>query len=843
MDRVPLPIDDVLPEIIAAFQQAGRVVIVAPPGAGKTTGIPPALCAAEPAGEKILLLQPRRMAARTVAGRLAQTMKCPLGTRVGYQVRLDRKWTDQSMIVVMTYGVLLRRLQNDPLLEDFGTVLLDEFHERSLESDLALAMLHRIRSELRPSLRLGVMSATLEVQGISQYLDHAPIIESAGHMYPVEIRYADRIAKEKLEEQISQTLVNLLRETPGHVLIFLPGVGEIRRTAQHLEPLATRSSAVILELYGDLPPQQQDRVLMDLGQRKIILATNVAETSITIPGVTAVIDSGLARVLRVDPHVGLPRLDVEPISLAACDQRAGRAGRTARGICSRLWLKEAHRSRRPFDHPEVQRGDLSSAILQLYGWGERDILSFPWLTPPSPEAVEAAVLLLTRLGALEDHRISQLGKEMLRIPAHPRLARLLIEARERGVVRPAAVAAALLSERDPFVDSMTGDLIERVERYLRWIDREDDGSIRGGAAQAVKQTVFHLLDTLRGGGDDEQLCSTPSQSLLLTESPADTTRFPESDLQQSLESNLCRSLLAAFPDRVASRRQGAKDRARMVGGVGIRLRNMPTVESAEYSLCLDLVRKSADAEVRLAVGLREEWLQGRNRSCKDESFFHPTSKRVVGRRRDYWLDLILSETPIEVTDPSLVTAALAAEVATHWKLVFPQDDQELRQTIARVNFLATRFPDLGFSTVSEARLVEIGQKLCAGKQSLEEVRDGRWLDSIREEIGYSVLATLDQWAPASIELPGGNRTKINYADPLQPSISVRLQELFGWTETPRIAQQRYPLLLRILAPNFREVQITQDLGNFWRSTYAQVRKDLRRRYPKHAWPDEAPGFP
>lgn len=432
--------------------RGSSVVLKAPPGAGKTTGVPPHLIRSSVGGDgKILLIQPRRLAARSAAARLARVIGTPLGQAVGYQVRFDNQVTRDTRLIAMTTGILIRRLQDDPLLDDVSCVLLDEFHERSLDVDLALGMLHRIRTTMRPELRLVVMSATLDPQPIADFLGDAVCVTSQGRAFPVDIRYTKMVSRDRIGDQVAAALPGALRATDGHVLVFLPGVGEIHSTKRVIEQKRLDRDAVVLELYGDLSPADQDAVIGDSTARKIILATNVAETSITIPGVTAVIDSGVARVMRFDSQVGLPKLMLEPVSQASADQRAGRAGRTGPGICFRLWPSAMQRSRRTADTPEIQRGDLSGAVLTLANWGEKDVAAFPWLTPPPTESVETATRLLNRLDAI-DHagNVTAIGKSMAALPLHPRLARFMIEAARRSVVDEAAIAAALLTERDPF---------------------------------------------------------------------------------------------------------------------------------------------------------------------------------------------------------------------------------------------------------------------------------------------------------------------------------------------------------------------------------------------------------
>lgn len=851
-----LPISEVVADLVAALQRENRVVLAAPPGAGKTTGVPPVLLRAFPDAGRVLLLQPRRMAARAVASRLANLLGTTVGDKVGYQIRMDRRWGSETEIVVMTYGVLLRRLQTDPLLESFGTVLLDEFHERTLEADLTLGMLTRVRQALRPELRTVVMSATLDAGPIAAFLDDAPLVESRGRMFPVDIRYSKRQSAEKLEGQVAEVLPRALASGEGHVLVFLPGVGEIRRTARQITGLPCLRDADVLELYGDLSPERQDRVLRPSSRRKVVLSTNVAETSVTIDGVTSVIDSGLARVMRLNPAVGLPRLDVEPISRAAADQRAGRAGRTAPGTCFRLWLQPAHRARPEFDTPEIHRGDLAGAVLQLYGWGESDLRQFPWLTPPREEGLAAAVTLLEQLGAIADGRITRLGREMLRVPAHPRLARLILSGHRRGILRRASIAAAVLAERDPFEDRRggrlsatdaalmglpSGNLTDRAERIERWIDGATDSTIHPPAGQAVRRMAAQLASAVKRDRDDEGPGHEPPAAF--SGDAAESTLEP-----REIDAALCQSLLDAFPDRLARQRERGGNRGVMVGGHGVRLTDPAAVAGSPLYLCIDLLQKGRDADVRLAAPIQEEWLAESETAERgegvasglrevDECFFNPTQRRVVGRRRRYWYDLLLDETPTEVVDREQAAELLIREVRLQWERAFPADNTELMQLVARSRRVREWLPEQPIPVLDEAALDEIAQQICRTSLGIDELRRGPWLELAKAHLGYESLRQLDQWAPTRLRVPSGNEIAVEYPLEGPPSMSVRLQELFGWTETPRIAAGRVPLLLRLLAPNHREVQVTSDLASFWNSTYGEVRKELRRRYPKHHWPE------
>jgi len=817
-----LPVTECLPEIIAAVNASIPVVLKAPPGAGKTTGVPPALLREHAAGSgKILLVQPRRLAARAAAARLAHLLDSRLGDEVGYHVRFDKCTSSSTRLIAMTTGILLRRLQHDPLLENVSCVILDEFHERSLEIDLALGMLHRIRTTLRPELKLIVMSATLSPEPIVAFLGDAKAIESDGHSYPVDIRYTKDPSRDWIDQQVASILPEALRSTPGHLLVFLPGVGEIHRTRRTLESMRLPADCVINELYGDLSPQDQDAVLAESPFRKIILATNVAETSITIPGVTGVIDSGLARVMRFDPHVGLPKLEREPISQASAEQRAGRAGRTSPGICFRLWPAVSHHARRERDTPEIQRGDFSAALLTLAAWGERDVFEFPWLTPPSQDAVINAERLLCRLDAIDAKGcLTEVGHQMAALPLHPRMSRLMVEAKRLRIVDEASIAVALLTERDPFQKESQRspsqvkarhqcDVVDRIERLKSADRRQQTG-------------IAHIL---RVAKQIEQMTSSLSVSR-------------PSTVDENAYERLKRTLLAAYPDRVARRRMGSDHRGVMVGGKGVVLDVSSQVRSGELFLCIDVDSAGTEARVRMASLVDQEWLHAALIRDVDEPFFNPTLKAVVARRRRYYDDLLLAESPIACQPTAEVAELLFRHAKQSFDAVFPAKDTHVQSLISRVQFINRHMPELGLPGLGNDDIEELLRSLCEGRTSIAELRSAPWLDHIRSRYEYEQMQVIDKQAPARMTLPSGNSAEVRYAEGKPPILEARIQELFGWKQTPRVAGGRIAVQLHLLGPNYRPQQITEDLGNFWKVTYAEIRKELKRRYPKHHWPEE-----
>ncbi|HTN77238.1 MAG TPA: DEAD/DEAH box helicase, partial [Pirellulaceae bacterium] len=583
-----LPIDDVLPQLLAALRDHSSVVLQAPTGAGKTTRVPPAVWDAKlSAGKQVVVLQPRRLAARATAARMASERQSRLGGEIGYQVRFEKQATAATRIMVCTDGILLRRLQEDPFLDDVGVVVFDEFHERNLNCELALGMVRKVQLTVRPELKIVVMSATLAAAPIAAYLDHCPLVVSEGRLHPMTIDYLPTLDRRPLAELVASGVQQLLPRTPGDLLIFLPGVGEIRQTRQQLSDLAARNDLALHELYGDLPAEQQDAVLQPGPRRKLILSTNVAETSITIEGVTGVIDSGLARVLRFDPQVGFDRLELEPISRASADQRAGRAGRLQPGHCLRLWPEAMQRSRAEFDEPEIRRLDLAGPLLQLKSWIEPELDQFPWFETPREQAQQQALSLLERLDALYGDEITELGAALARLPVHPRLGRLLLAGQEHGCLREAALAAALLSERDPFERTAGG------ARAATGVYAQSDVAERVAALEEFESSGY--LETARGRlhrGGAQVVLRVRDQLLRLVD------RSPSSPNNQE---PLLRALLAAFPDRLAKRREPRTPRAIMVGGKGVAVAPGSVLSpSAEIFLAIEVTGDSGGGLVRQA---------------------------------------------------------------------------------------------------------------------------------------------------------------------------------------------------------------------------------------------------
>lgn len=845
-----LPIDDVLPSLIAELRAHTAVVLRAPPGAGKTTRVPPALLTSGLIGDgRVLMLEPRRLAARTAARRIATEHGWKVGHECGYQVRFDNQTSRATRIVAMTDGILLRRLQDDPFLEGVAAVLFDEFHERRLESDLALGMVRRVQQTVRPDLKIVVMSATLTPAPLVEFLGDCFVVESAGRMFPVDVRYAGAHDRRPLPVRMAAGIEEMLAKSQGDLLAFLPGVGEIHRTAREIEPLARRHDLLVMPLFGDMDPDSQDEVLRPQSQRKVVLATNVAETSVTIEGITGVVDSGLAKIMQFDPHVGLDRLELTPISKASADQRAGRAGRLQPGACLRLWDESSHRSRREYEQADIRRVDLSGAVLQLRCWGEADVRAFPWFEAPTTEQVTGAELLLRRLGALDDNGVTEVGRRMARLPVQPRLARLIVAGVEYGCAERAALAAALLSERDPFRNpdqpqlaagaashASHSDVVDRIVMLEEYERGGRNGSHAGQLQEAAARAVFRARDQLlRSLREELSREGDPDRS---GEPQSRSTTSPNSASTTPGEVSLERALLAAYPDRLARRREATGPRGVMVGGRGVKLGPRSAVTRDELFLCIDVDDGGAEAVVRQASAVERDWLPAECLRSAVELFFHPSQRQIMARRRTYWEDLLLDESPTSIPDDDSAADLLFEQASRDWQRVYPADDEAIGGFVTRVQCLQGWLPELELPAFDEASLREVLRQLCHGRSSFAELKRAPWLAALQSALTYDQLRTVEREAPERITVPSGSQIRLTYQVGRPPVLAVRIQEVFGLRGSPRIARSRVPVLLHLLGPNMRPQQITDDLESFWANTYPAVRGELRRRYPKHSWPED-----
>jgi ATP-dependent helicase HrpB len=832
-----LPIDAIMPELMAKLRDSASVVLRAPTGAGKTTRVPPALLEAKLTPGRIAVLEPRRLAARAAARRMAQEREQRVGEDVGYHVRFDRQVGPRTHIIVMTPGILLRMLQDDPFLDKIAIVVFDEFHERALDNDLALGMIRLLQTTVRPELRIVVMSATLATDTISSYLGKCPVVTSEGRLHPVEIVYEPRSLQQPWPTAAASAIERVLARTDGDVLCFLPGMQEIRRTASELAHVARADNLLVLPLHGDLTAEEQDRALLPQPQRRIVLATNVAETSVTVEGVTAVVDTGLARMQLFDPSVGMDRLALTPIARDAADQRAGRAGRTRPGVCVRLWSAASHVQRAEQTLPEIRRVDLAGAVLQLLTLGETDMRTFPWLEPPRLDAINQAMQLLRRLGGIEPAQalllgdggnITDIGRAMARLPVHPRLARMLIEGQRFGQAPRVALAAALLSERDPFDRSQNpvprkrragsySDVLDRVEALETHETKGTTsfavGALHEGAARFLLRARDQVLRSLR------------------QEAPA---VFPISASPDADEAVL-RTLLVAFPDRVVKRRDVDPSKGVMVGGRGVRLAPWCGVSSAALFLAIDVDADPQETLVRQASSIEREWLPV---ASKIEVAFDEVSERVVARKRVYYEDLLLEESHAALPAAEEVTRILAAAAQTRLAKVLPADDSAAGSFLRRLRWLRQWLPDLGLPGFEDDELRELLPWACANCRSFDEVRRADWLGLLQSKLTSTQVQAVEREAPERLQVPSGSFVTLHYESGRPPILAVRIQEVFGWHDTPRLAGGRVRVLLHLLAPNHRPQQVTDDLASFWKNTYPQVRKELRIRYPKHAWPED-----
>ncbi len=794
-------IDSLLPEVARRLQSGENLVLTASPGAGKTTRVPPALLAAV-RGE-ILVLEPRRLAARLAARWVAQALGETAGGTVGYQVRFEDVSSPRTRLRYLTEGVLTRRLVSDPGLDRVSVVLLDEFHERHLDTDLALSLLRRLQQSGRPDLRLIVMSATLDAGPVAKFLGGCTHLHAEGKTYPLEVRYKPH-GPAPLEEQVAAAAEELVAQgLDGDVLIFLPGAAEIRRAARACEPLARRAGLDVAMLYGDLPPEEQDRAIASGARRKLILSTNLAESSITIEGVSAVIDSGLARVATDSPWTGFPRLQVARVSQASATQRAGRAGRLRAGRVIRLFPAEDFHRRPAQDTPELLRRELSGVALTLRALGIHDWKEVPWLDAPPQASAEAADQLLALLGAADAQgNLTPQGREMARLPLHPRLAALVLEARRLGAGREGVTVAALLSAgaRLPDTASAHGesDLFTLIESEWDWRSR---------------QTVEQL----------RRLVSSPRRS-----------DDPERALREAA--------LAAFPDRVARRRAGA-DLLLASGGSAV-LAAQSAVQRSQFLLAIDVDERPERGLplVRIASAIEPDWLLDRFPERVTESSrleWDRAGERVDAVDELRFDQIVIDETRGRTPAPE-AAARLLAEKALDAGLQRFADPEAMEAWLARLEF-ASAHSDLPRFDGSHVRAAL--ESLCRGLRGFRELKEAGsgLVAALEAQLPPGGARALDELSPERIRLPRGRSVKVNYVRGQAPSIASRLQDFFGMTETPRLARGAVPVVVHLLAPNQRPVQMTTDLAGFWERLYPQVRRELGRRYPKHSWPERPDG--
>ena len=796
-----LPIDEALPALTAALRASNAAVLVAPPGAGKTTRVPLVL-AGEPwaTNKKILVLEPRRLAARAAAERMAATLGEKVGDTVGLRVRFGSKVSRKTRIEVVTEGVFTRLILDDPSLEGIAAVLLDEFHERSLDADLALALAREAQQGLRDDLKLLAMSATLDGARVAKLLGGAAVIESAGRAFEVETRYLGRDKRAPVEQQVTDAVTRALRADPGSVLAFLPGAAEIRRAETQLRDRIGDPSIDVVTLYGALDAQTQDRAIAPAppGKRKVVLATSIAETSITIEGVRIVIDSGLARVPRYEPDVGLTRLETVRVSRAAADQRRGRAGRTEPGVCYRLWDEPQTASLEPYARPEILAADLSGLLLDLAQWGTADPGMLAFLDPPPVGALAEARALLTELGAIDkDGRITGEGRKLRALPLPPRLARMVVDAGAAGSGALAADIAAILSERGLGGDSV--DLTHRLDQFRR------DRSRRGEDARRMAKRWA------------EEVASNGEGSL----SPGAI-------------------LSLAYPDRIAKSR-GAGGAFLLANGRGANVDPASALSREPFLTIAELAGTAAQGRVLLAASIALKEIEQRfadKIESREDVSFDASSASLRGRRSQRLGALALSEQTMRVA-PGEANARLLAEGIARLGVERLPWTKSLKQWRDRVMFLrraeGDEWPDL--SDAALAANMEWLLPVLGDKTALSDISGDEISAAVQALVPWNMKRRIEAEAPTHFAAPSGSSVPIAYEAEEGPKLSIRVQELFGLDHHPSIAGGKVPLVVELLSPAHRPVQVTRDLPGFWRGSYAAVKTELKGRYPRHPWPD------
>lgn len=831
MPSPAFPIHDVLPAVLQALDQGTRLVLEAPPGAGKTTQVPLALLQ-QPwcSGKKILLLEPRRVAARAAAAFMARQLGESVGDTVGYRIRFDNKVSAHTRVEVVTEGILTRMIQDDPALEGVGALLFDEFHERHLASDLGLALALDVQESLRPDLRLLVMSATLDGERLARLLG-AERISSAGRSYPVQLQYLPPERDEALAQQVRRCLTLALEQHAGDVLVFLPGQREISEVARLLERDPFRACQV-LPLYGEMPVEQQAAALQPAsdGRRRLVLATNLAESSVTLPGVRVVIDSGLAREPRVDPQSGFSRLQTVWISQASADQRCGRAGRVAAGWCYRLWPRtqrlDASRT------PEICNVDLSGLALELAAWGSSALC---FIDPPPPGPLAAARDLLAALGALDvAHRLTARGKRMLALGTHPRLAALLLSGHNAAESAAACDLVALIDARDPLI-GYRGDDWQR--RWQALADQRQPRAVRATAAALPRDGDSDAT----GPGVSRAAVQAILQTATAWRQRLQLTAPPPSDFPPRALGDV---LVHAYPDRIARVHASDRQRYQLSNGRMARLADGSALLGEPWLVASELRYESKDSLILRAAPVDEQRLRedfADRFTETDVVRWDAVARALVARRESRFDQILLDARPAGRPDPQRAAAALCEAVAGSGLQSLPWSEA-LQQWRARVRCLRVWLPELGLPDLGdEALLTSLPQWLqpaFLGKTRLDALSADELTEALKADVGWATRQRIDQLAPVRITVPSGLERAIHYEAGAPPVLAVKLQELFGLAETPRIAGGKVPLTLHLLSPGGKPLQITQDLRSFWERTYPEVRREMKGRYPRHPWPDD-----
>jgi ATP-dependent helicase HrpB len=807
-----LPIIEIIPSIKAKLSSHNTIILQAPPGAGKSTVLPLHLLD-EPwlHGKKILMLEPRRLAARAVATRLALLHNEDIGETVGYRIRFENRVSSRTRIEVVTEGILTRMLQNDNALEDTGLVIFDEFHERSLHADLALALCREVQQALRDDLRIMIMSATLDGAKLSELLGHAPILTSKGRQHPITLNYFPQDNHTPVPVQVAKAIRKAYNENDGDILAFLPGTGEIHRTQEQLEQELS-SSVLICPLYGDLPQQKQQEAIMPdkHGRRKIVLATSIAETSLTIEGIKVVVDSGYSRVPRFDTRTGLTKLETVKVTQDTADQRAGRAGRLGPGTCYRLWSEGSHHHLNAHRKPEILEADLAPMVLELSQWGVKDIHQMAWLTPPPAGAVVQAKELLRQLEAIEGDKITARGKEMLRLPTHPRIAHLLLEGQKDDLLPLATDIASILEERDPLQKEAGTNLSLRAEALHKWRSKEYVNADRG-ALERIERLASNWRRIFKIQADNKM--------------PADE--------------EVGKLIAAAYPERIA-RRADHPLRYRLANGRMVKLTEHDPLTHEDWLAVAHLDAGTNEGKIFLAAPLSPDDVIHLAHEKRTVSW--DAQKGILIARKELRIGDIIVQTSPLLTIPEDERITILCSAIQSDKTLLPWSE-EVAEWQARVLSLLKWRPNEEWPDVSTEHLINTIEEWLPPYLSNVKKRDDLQrldlLTILKSALPWALQQRLEDLAPSKIDVPSGSMIKLQYsADGSAPVLAVRLQEMFGLLDTPAVNEGRNKVLLHLLSPGYRPVQVTQDLRSFWQNTYPEVRKELRVRYQKHSWPED-----
>ena len=846
-EPITLPIWKIHADILRTLQTGNRLVLVAPTGSGKTTQVPQMLLDAGIAGDKmIVVLQPRRVAARTVATRVAWEREVKLGAEVGYQIRFDDHTSVGTRICFVTEGILLRWLQDDRTLANIGAVVFDEFHERNLLSDVALALVKHLQQTQRPDLAMLVMSATLDAEPVAEYLDQCPILISEGQSYPVEVGYLPLPDQRTITSQAAEAVERIINDdSPGDILVFMPGRGEINGTLDALRGLRTQERVACIPLHGALEPQEQDRAFASNSLRKVIVATNVAETSITIDGIRHVVDSGVARVARYDAERGIGTLLLEPISRASADQRKGRAGRTATGSCHRLWTVVSHKDREERNTPEIQRSDLAEVVLLLHSLGIREAATFDWLDKPDLQAVERAERLLTMLGALRDADLTAIGRKMLRLPMHPRYSRMLIEASQRGCVPDAALCAALVSGRDLLTrldrdDTRTQDARQMFE------ESEESDFITLMRAYDFAQSNRFSFDRCRSHGINAQVARQVEETYKQILQAAHQQRlYHRDDRAASSARNdeaLLRCLMAGFVDQLAKRREPGKPGCDLTEQRQGQLVRESVVQDAPYFVAASMRQAPSRGPtpltlLSLATAVKPEWIAEmfpQHLSTTVEHLFDAKNKRIGAMKLVRFHDLVIEQKAQQNDLDPRDSGRSLAEAQRSGAFDLPLMDHRVREFIARVNLLHATMPELEFAPFDDAAITDCLARAFKGLSLVKEAQAAPLIPAFHRHLEKGQIDWLNELLPPSIPWLDKGKTKVSYASG-SPEAQVKLQECWTLEEHPTLCEGRLPVLLNLSPPKGKVIATTTDWPHFLTREWRKHRPIMQKKFPGHVW--------